>query len=74
MSLEGLRTLTRKSGEELPLLLFLLPAVYLALAGGGGDRQLLPALLWLLLLLLLWLLWLRLLLLHVPFSITPLLL
>ena len=71
MSLEGLKTLTRKSGGELPLLLFLLPAVYLALAGGGG-RQLLPALLWLLLLLLLRLLLLQLL--HVPFSITPLLL
>ena len=43
--------------------MFLLPAVYLALAG-GGRRQLLPTLLWLLLLQLL----------HVPYSIPPLLL
>ena len=73
MSLEGLKTLTRKSGGELPLLLFLLPAVYLALPGGCGW-QLLPALLWLLLLLLLRLRLLLLQLLHRPFSIPPLLL
>ena len=48
------------------MLMFLLPAMYLALAGGGGGRQLLPAPLWLLLLLRL--------LLHVPYSIHPLLL